>query len=100
MIRLTTRTIERAAWPRPAGPGDEARRGLDALDKALEQVEQLLLDDVREVPYLLQEEIRHVVDRVDVRLGYTIDQLGSRAVTMQDIIYTAQAIVMKAISAE
>jgi hypothetical protein len=68
---------------------------LAALDDALDQVEGLFLDDIPEVPLLLGEQIRRVVETVDTRLGYQVDQMGASPGALQGIIFDAEALVMK-----
>ena len=98
MIGQTTRLmLEQQAsspWQRLSEEGRERLR-LDTLDEALGSIEQLLLDDIPRVPRLLEQRIRHIVGTVDTRLGYAVDQWGSTPRRMQEIIYTAQGVVMK-----
>jgi hypothetical protein len=68
---------------------------LRALDGVLDQVEDLIVFDIPDVPPILEGRIRRVVDAVDARLGYDVDQFGSSPQKAQAIIYTAQTLVMK-----
>jgi len=85
--------------PLPAlrhGPRQNSQRLLlAALDEALDQVEGLFLDEILEVPLLLAEQVRRVVDAVDRQLGFQVDQLGASPGALQDIIFEAEAVLMK-----
>jgi hypothetical protein len=94
MIRDTIRTIDEQLAGQRLSEQAHRRLLLDALDGALGQVEQLRLDDNRHVPRLLEDRIRTIVEAVDRRLGYDVDQFGSRTSKMHDIIFTAQSAVM------
>ena len=71
---------------------------LAALDDALDQVEGLLLDDRLDVPLVLEAQVRRVVEVVDGRLGFEVDQMGASPGALQDIIFAAEAVLMKAVS--
>jgi hypothetical protein len=94
MIRDTIRAIDEQLSGQRLSEQAHRRLLLDALDVALGQVEQLRLDHIRHVPRLLEAQIRPVVEAVDRRLGYDVDQFGSRTSKMHDIIFTAQSVVM------
>jgi len=85
--------------PLPAlrhGPHELSQRGLlAALDDGLDQVERLFLDEILEVPLLLEEQIRRVVDVVDTRLAFQVDQMGASPGALQGIIFAAEALLMK-----
>lgn len=68
---------------------------LAALDDALDAVERLLLDEILEVPRLLEEQIRRVVEVVDTRLGFQVDQMGMSPGALQGIIFAAEGVLMK-----
>lgn len=77
----------------PAQP--HPRLLLAALDDALDQVECLFLDDRLEVPSLLEARIRGVVERVDSRLAFQVDQMGASPGALQGIIFAAEGLLMK-----
>ena len=94
MLRHTIQTIDEQVSGQRLSEQANRRLLLDALDGVLGQVEQLLLDDIPRVPRLLEDRIRPIVEAVDRRLGYDVDQFGSKPTKMQDIIFTAQSVVM------
>jgi len=68
---------------------------LAALDDVLDEVEGLFLRDILEVPLFLGEQVRRVVEVVDSRLGFQVDQMGASPAALQGIIFDAEALVMK-----
>jgi hypothetical protein len=77
---------------------ESARRSLRySLYQALEQVERLLESDMMEVPIDMQARLRGIVEAVDVQLAYRMDQAGSSALDIQDIIFEAQDRLIKQI---
>jgi hypothetical protein len=77
---------------------ESARRGLKySLYQALEQVERLLESDMMEVPIDMQARLRGIVEAVDAQLAYRMDQAGSSALDIQDIIFEAQDRLIKQI---
>jgi hypothetical protein len=68
---------------------------LAALDDALDEVEGLFLRDIIEVPLFLGEQVRRVVEVVDSRLGFQVDQMGASPGALHGIIFDAEALVMK-----
>ncbi len=99
MLRNTLRMInQQDQWFNQLRREESARRSLRySLYQALEQVERLLESDMMEVPIDMQARLRGIVDAVDVQLAYRMDQAGSSALDIQDIIFEAQDRLIKQI---
>jgi len=101
MLRNTLRLInQQDQWFHQLRREESARRLLRySLYQALEHVERLLESDAMEVPLEQQARLRRIVEAVNPQLAYRMDQSGSNALDIQDIIFEAEDQLIKQVRA-